>query len=153
MKTILSLVLLMSLAVGCAGNKAAREEVKQKVSQEHVAGGRDFFNRILEIINTSETLNTDQKQKLRGLISEVGQKNKALFQESFKLRSVLLQELVSANVHQKEVRILKKKIKQTESERIANIFTAIDKVSAIVSKDPGREKIMQEFLQIDHVRD
>ncbi len=152
MKTILTLVLLTSL-VGCAGNKAARQEVQEKVSQEQVTGGRDFFNKILEIINSSETLNADQKQKLRVLVSEIGQKNKTLHHESFKLRSVLLKELVSGNVHQKEVRILKKKIKQAESERIANIFTAIDKVSAIVSNDPGREKIMQEFLQIDHIRD
>lgn len=152
MKTILSLALLMSLAVGCASNKAARQEVQEKVSQEKTTGGRDFFHNVLEIINTSETLNADQKQKLRILVTDIGQKNKALFEESFKLRSVLLKELVSGKVHQKEVRILKKKIKKTEGERISNIFSGIDKISAIVSNDPGREKIMQEFLQIDHIR-
>lgn len=153
MKTTVSLVLLMSLLVGCASNKAARQEVKEKVSQEQVSGGKEFATKIRSVINSSETLNQDQKQKLHDLLSEVGQKNKALFKESFKLRSVLIQELISGKANSKQVKILKKKIKKMESERLSNGFAAMDKVSDIVSNDPQRDKIMQEFLQIDHIRD
>lgn len=153
MKTTVSLVLLISLFVGCASNKAARHDVQEKVAHEQVSGGKEFATKIRTIIDSSKTLNADQKQKLHALLSEVGQKNKALFQESFKLRSVLVQELISGKANNKQVKILKKKIKKTESERLSNGFAAMDKVSAIVSNDPQRDRIMQELLQIDHIRD
>lgn len=151
MKTTLSLILLLSLAVSCASRKAARQEVEEKVSQETVTDGKALGAKVRAMINSSQTLDADKKAKLNALITEVGEKNKKLREESFKLRSVLVKELISGNVNRKEVKIIKKKLKAIESEKLKNSFATIDKFSAIVSEDPEKEKIMMEMIQIDRI--
>ncbi|MCM2351012.1 MAG: hypothetical protein NDI69_13405 [Bacteriovoracaceae bacterium] len=151
MKITLSLILLLSLAVSCASKKAAHHNVEEKVSQETVIDGQALGAKIREMINSSQTLDADKKAKLNALITDVGGKNKKLTEESFKLRSVLVKELISGNVNRKEVKILKKKIKDVEAEKLKNSLATIDKFSAIVSGDPEKEKMMQEMIQIDRV--
>lgn len=151
MKTSIFLVLLLVLTVGCSSRKEARQEVEKKVSQESVTDGRSMASKVHAMIHGSETLNADQKAKLHAIVNEVSQKNKALTEEAFKLRSVLIKELISGKVNNKQVKILKKKIKKAENERMKNSFQAMDKFSQIVSKDPKREEMMLEWIQFDRI--
>ena len=144
----LALVLAPLLLISCA-SKSDRMEVQEKVAQETVQDGRSLGRNIDEVISTSKTLDQAQKDELRKVMNEVKGKNLSLMQESFKLRAVLIKEMLAQNFNQNQVRLIKKKIKKNESERLRNSLKAIDKISIIVRKDPEGHLILDHMFYTD----
>ncbi len=150
MKTF-SLIFILAMAMSCSSKQVTQQKIDEKVAQESVTDGRSLFFNIQEVIQNSKTLNDQQKKQLNGILTDISQKNKKLMSESFKLRSVLIKELISGQVDRKQVKMLKKNIRKLENERQKNSLSAIDQISSVVSKDPEREKIMQEMINIDRI--
>lgn len=144
----LPLVLAPLLLVSCA-TKSDRMEVQEKVAKETVQDGRSLGQDIDKVISDSTTLNEVQKNELNRVLGEVRGKNRALMQESFKLRAVLIKELLSQNFNQKQIKLIKKQIKKNESERLRNSLAAIDKISIIVRKDPEGQMILDHMFYTD----
>lgn len=144
MKLIPFLFLFMVLT-GCASQKREEEIIKDKVSKE--TGSKESLgNTINDLISSSKTLTDAQKTELSGIFEANKQKAFALSEESYKLRNVLVKELLSGSINQKRIKLLKKDIKKVEQLRLKNTFETVEKVGAIVSKDPNSQMFTDHLL-------
>ncbi len=149
MKSV-SLILTLLFLASCSSRKIEQAKIDEKISNEtSVTDGKSLGATVNEVIQSSATLNEKQKAELEKLFNETKAKNSALMEESYKLRSVLIKELLSADVNAKQVKLLKKDIKKNESVRLKSTLTAIDKISIIVSKDPDNSKFIDHMMQMD----
>lgn len=152
MKTI-PLLLLSILLVSCSTRKHDQLVIQDKVSKESsVSDGKTLGASVQQAIQNSKTLDEKQKTELEALFAQTKVKNKALLEESFKLRSVLIKELLAENVNAKQVKMLKKNIKKSESERLKTTLSAIDQISRIVRKDPDGEMLADHLMYMDSRR-
>lgn len=146
MKILFPLVILVALT-GCASKKNAQKEIKEKAAQSTVSDGKALGATIHELIQSSKTLSEVQKKELEQIMAANKQTADALTEESFKYRSVLVKELLSGNIDKKKVNILKKDIKNIESKKLKNTFDTVEKITAIVSKQPDTEKFVTPILE------
>lgn len=141
------------LLVSCSSVKTEEKKVDDKLAAEStVYDGKSMGDSIREAIRTSATLDEKQKEKIESILAETKLKNKAMLEKSFKLRSVLIKELLSGQVNQKQLKLLKKQIRKTESLRLKTSLTAIDQISSIVKKDPKAEMYVNELMFYDRGR-
>lgn len=149
MKSV-SLILTLLFLASCSSRKIEQAKIDDKVSKEtSVTDGKSLGASVNETIQSSASLTEQQKAELEKLFNETKLKNSALMEESFKLRAVLIKELLSGDVNPKQVKLLKKDIKKNESERLKSTLSAIDKISLIVSKDPDNSKFIDHMMQMD----
>lgn len=149
MKSV-SLILTLLFLASCSSRKIEQAKIDDKVSKEtSVTDGKSLGASVNETIQSSASLTEQQKAELEKLFNETKLKNSALMEESFKLRAVLIKELLSGDVNAKQVKLLKKDIKKNESERLKSTLSAIDKISLIVSKDPDNTKFIDHMMQMD----
>lgn len=147
---LVSLILALLFLASCSSRKIEQAKIDEKISNEtSVTDGKSLGASVNDVIQSSATLNEKQKADLEKLFNEIKVKNSALMEESFKLRAVLIKELLSGDVNAKQVKLLKKDIKKNESERLKSTLTAIDKISLIVSKDPDNSKFIDHMMQMD----
>lgn len=139
MKTILSLSLLLALGA-CSSHKAAKKNVEAKAAEETTANAQNLGATIDDLINSSTTLTAAQKTELHGIMALNKAKAEELATQSYKLRAVLIKELLSGKANFKEVKIIEKKIQKVEGERLKNTFDTVEKISKIVAPNPEHDK-------------
>ena len=147
MKTILSVLILLLAMTGCASK--TKKEVKQKVEQSNVTGPEKLGMTIQETINSSAFLTASQKKELEDIIAQNKKTAEELSAESFKHRSVLIQELLTEKINHKKIRVLKKSIKNIEDLKLKNTFETIEKISKVVARNSDRQNFNNPLLYID----
>jgi hypothetical protein len=138
--------LLLSLAIFFLSSCAATPErqIRQKLAMEGtVHDGTSMRENVLSAINDSRTLSTQQKSVLNKILSKVSNENKELSARSFKLRAILIKELIKQDVDQQEVWQLKRDISQAERKRLKNTLRAMSDVSKTVGNDPETDWYME----------
>jgi uncharacterized protein YcfL len=145
------MILALVLFVSCSSTKKARKEVRQEVAANQVTDPKSLGSTIEDSINNSKSLNETQKQQLRKIFDSNKAKAIELAEQSYKLRGVLVEELLNGKANKKKISILKKEIKSVEAKRLKNTFEAIEQVTKIVSGDPNKEKFTNHLIGIDRV--
>lgn len=148
MKSIFWIVLSVML-VSCASKQENQKNIEAKVANENVTSGAELNTSLHKIISESNTLSEKQKKDLTKIVEDTRTQNQQLQEESLKLRLVLIKELISTKVNPAEVKLIKKDIKKAEAKRLKNMFAAIDQISRIVAKDPGRDDFVDHMMVID----
>ena len=147
----ITMILALVLGVSCSSSKTARKEVNQEVATTQVKDSAALGSTIDESIQSSKSLNDTQKQELRKIFESNKAKAMELAEQSFKLRAVLVQELLNGKINKKKIGILKRDIKKVEEKRLKNTFDAIEQVTRIVSGDPNKDKFSNHLMGIDRV--
>lgn len=145
------LITALVFTVSCSSSKNARKEVNQEVATTQVKDPSALGSTIEESINSSKTLTDAQKQDLRKIFEANKAKAVELAEQSYKLRGVLVHELLNGKMNKKKIAILKRDIKSVEGKRLKNTFDAIEQVSKIVSGDPEKGKFTDHLIGIDRV--
>ncbi len=146
----ISFLFVLVFLTSCTSTRDTETKIQQKVSlEDSVSDGPSFETRIREVIQSSKTLTDAKKTKLESLLAETRRKNKALLEESFKLRAVLIQELIEAKVDHAQVKQLKKDIKKTESLRVKNSLKLVDEILTVVEGDPSRQAFADQLIYFD----
>lgn len=147
MKIIVSLIAMLLLA-SCSSKKA-REEVRQEVAAEtQVSDAKSLGKSIEEVINGSQHLTAAQKAELHKILAENKATAMKLQEESYKLRSVLIKELLG-KLNRKHVKIIKKDIKKVEAARLKNTFDTVEKISAIVANHPENQQFADHLIYME----
>lgn len=146
MKSIVFLVLALFIMTSCSTHKKEEREIEAKAAQSKISDPQAFGGTIQSLIRDSKTLSEGQKQQIEKIFSDNKLRADELLQESFKYRSVLVQELLSERPDSKRLEIIKKDIKKIEDLRLKNTFDTVEKVSAIVSKQPNNGGEYSEHL-------
>lgn len=143
---ILLIMIIMVFGVSCSSEKAMQKTIQEKVAREtEVIDGETFERNLHAAITQSQTLTQEQKDKLSAIIIDTRQKNIDLHKENLRLRAVLIKELISQKVNEKEVALIKKDIKKNEADRLHNTLDAIDRISDDLRAHPDVEKYMDSM--------
>lgn len=147
----MAMILALLALVSCSSSKTARKEVNQDVASTQVKDPAALGSAIEESIQSSKSLSNAQKIELRKIFESNKAKAVELAEQSYKLRAVLVQVLLSGKINKKKIGILKRDIKQVEANRLKNTFQAIEQVTKIVAGDPNKEKFTNHLIGIDRV--
>lgn len=146
---ILILLALVMAFTGCAHKQ--KEDIKKKVEQSNVKDSETLSGTIDEAIEKSPDLNQEQKEELRKILADNKQKAMALTEQSYKLRGVLIQELLSGNPDYRKIRILKRDIKKVEDNKLKNTFDTVELITKKVSKQSDSQRFTEPLLNMDKV--
>lgn len=151
MKSIMTLIALGMLLTGCSSMKD-KQDVDKKVAEETVTDGAGLGQSFQDLLRNSKNLTDKQKEQLTVLFNDTKAQNKLLLAESFKLKTVLVKELLSEDNNASEVSILKKQIKKNEALRLKTSLNAIEQMSQIMGKSPETNMYANQILLMDHIR-
>ena len=127
---------------GCA-HSAQEKRLDSKVSQETEVNSRaDLQTETTDLIDSAATLSADQKGKLRELRDSTRARLDDLSSNSLKLRAVLIKDLISPQYDEREVELIKSKIKKLENERINTIFGSVEQANKIL----GRQAMVNQGI-------
>lgn len=147
MKTII-LITLALFFVSCA-HKEHKKEIKQQVEQSTVKDPAALTMTIDDAIEKSPNLSAEEKKKMHEIIAANKQRAMALSEESFKLRGLLIEELLSGKMDRKKVNLLKKNIKKVEGDKLKNTFETVETISRMVSKNEDRADFADPLMGME----
>lgn len=148
MKIILSLVTVLFLA-SCATKKDRQAVSKEVAAETSVSDAKTLGKTIHEVINSSKHLTDAQKAELNGILEVNKQTAMSLSEKSYKLRAVLIKELLAGKINKKHVRIIKKDIKKVEAARLKNTFDTVEKITRIVSNHPENQQFADHLIYME----
>lgn len=144
--TILTFLLLslLLLLTSCATQKKAEKKVEIEIKNEPVVKPSDVIENSREYILKSDTLSELQKKSLLALQDKTLAESKALNEEISKAKLVLIKAVLQPKVDEREVSILRKKIKKLSKKRMDLDYDSFTETRKII--DPLKEVRDREFL-------
>lgn len=138
-KILLTAVLASGfLFVGCA-QKAIEKQVDQKLAQEVKVKSEQELRAEADQMILSSNLKEEQKIHLLETRKNWTEKSMELRDESLRLRSLLLKDLLNPAYNQKEVQVIQKRLKKNEQKRVALFLESIRKTDKILGRAPNAE--------------
>lgn len=137
------------LTQGCTHSSKSSRELEEKVSNEsNVTNRQELRQEAKETLDNAGSLTPEQKAKLLALQADAQSKIDALNQESLRLRSVLIKDVMATNYNEREVNLIKRKLKDVENKRLATIFTAVEDANKILGrKAEYHSDVMNRFFE------
>ncbi len=146
---IYTLIIFSIVLISCSSTKKDNEAVHQKVAASTVDSPQSLSQKIVDLIDNSQTLSDSQKIELRGILGENKRLADELQAESFKNRGVLIQELLSGKSTPQRVKILEREIERIEKLRLKNTFDTVKKISKIIYGQPDLNRFAEEIIRLD----
>lgn len=146
---LLILVTTLIAVSGCASSSSKKidQDIDTRLQSAPTASTYEEFgkNARKEIKDSSAT--NEQKAKLLQLQRNTQDRSIQLRDQSYKLRSLLIEDLSAKNYDQDEVEAIKNRLKKIEDQRLQLIYTAVDQASAILGHDQVAQnvQIMRTF--------
>jgi hypothetical protein len=130
---MMSSIVAMSL-FGCS--HATERALDQKQAAETSVKSPDDLNHQADrLIGSAKGLTSEQREKLEALKVKVEFDVKEIRDESIRLRSILLSDVMNpAQYNQKEVNLIKRKMRRAEDRRINVLFDAVAKANTILGR-------------------
>lgn len=155
MKTKIISAILISCTLtlfACAVNEV-QKSVDNKLSKEQsISTRQDLRTESQNLILSNSTLTKEQKDQLFALKESVTKRIGEYRDQSLKLQSLLIKEVVGPSYNKDEVKLIKKRIRNVESERVETIFEAVDKANDIIGRTTqGKEQLINDYLIDRHL--
>lgn len=120
------------LNMSCAHR--TEKELTRKVAQEAPVEDVNSLSTTSALMIQNSQYTPQQKMQLQELQMKSSRQMQALREESLKLRSVLIKDVFAEDYNRSEVRLIQKKIKKVEGQRVALMFDTIDRTNAILGR-------------------
>jgi hypothetical protein len=140
---IASGALLLTTLSACA-EKELKQKVSSDVAAEPLPASRSDLQKESEALINNSQFSDDQKNQLRSLRKDLLSKMQSLNDESLKIRSLLLKEVIAKHGDELEVSALEDKMKDNSQKKLKVLFEAVKKTNRIL----GRNSIEQDRLKI-----
>jgi Spy/CpxP family protein refolding chaperone len=152
--TVATVLATVSLA-GCASSNRALDS---KLAQEPpVKNSNQLSQEADQLIRDDQYMTPEQKTKVQALRESAKSQFSQIEQHELRLRTVLLEELLSPNYNLDEVAMIKTRLKDLEGQRLALSFKMIDDTKTILGRDQteSHRKLLRAMLNeppetIDH---
>jgi hypothetical protein len=143
-------IAILSLAIGACASKQDKKLTAKVSEEKSIQSNAELTSQANDTIKNSPNLNDEQKSKLMALRAEMTTQSNALRDESFKLRSVLIKDLISKDEHVNEVKLIKARLRKIEDQRLDVLFGAIDQANIILGKYAAEhQKMLEQTLRDD----
>lgn len=136
-------------AAGVTGCSHGRENkrVDARVVTETVDSPAKLDAQAKQLITHSPKITPVQRDKLMVLRQQTRTEMDRLGEESIKLRALLIEDIVSANYNEGDVRVIKKRIREVEGDRISTMFNAVERANTIMGREAAvNPKVMESFF-------
>ena len=151
MKTKIAIMILVISTMGCAHTA---KKVDQEISTEPpVKDSTELSVKARALINSSTSINPEQKTKLLALQEKTTAELKDLQAQSLKIRSLLIQEVTGSDYNEKEIWVIKNRLKKNESQKLLTYFNAVDEANKILGRDSELERRQELMHSITEVHD
>jgi hypothetical protein len=153
MKKTIKLLILFLLVSSCASQKKLEIEVEKEIQQATVVTRSDVTKNAREYILNSKTLSEQQKQNLIMLQDKTEAETKIMIEEKNRTQLVLVKTILEPTVNEKEVYILRKKIKKLDKQRMdldEKSFTEARKIIDPLKEIRDREFLYNSFIWRHH---
>lgn len=147
MKTILVLAIALFL-VSCS-HKEHKKEIEKRAEQSTVKDPQTFSSSIDQAIENSPHLTAEQKTELHNIIAANKKRAMELTEQSYKMRGVLIDELLSEKMSSKKVKLIKKQIKQIENDKLKNTFDTVEQITKLVSGHSDSKDFSSPLMNMD----
>lgn len=119
---------------GCA-HSALEQKLDAKVAAEPAVNSRqELKTEATALIAEIPGLTSEQRTKLRTLRDTTDSQVESIRGRSFKLRAVLVRDLLATNYDDSEVELIKSQLKDLESQRLGVIFGAVEQANDILGR-------------------
>jgi|GEM_PF-1861267 len=143
---LFAVVFGLSMMTGCAHRKI-ENALDEKIANETPKNRAEIQNEAKRAIDSAPGLSEDQKSRLNALRVSVRGKLDLASSQSAKLRSILIQDVLSKDGIPDEVNAIQKRIRRVEEGRLTVIFDAVARANEILGREAkGRVSLMEDFL-------
>ena len=143
MKFIILLIMSLGL-VSCGTQKKVEKKIENEIQSEKVVKRADLIDNTRDYIKNSETLSELQKKSLLSLQDKTVADLKQLSEEINKTKFVLVKIIIKPIVDEREVRILRNKIKKATKQIVSVENKSFEEARKII--DPLKEVRDREYL-------
>lgn len=121
-------------ALGCTATPVS--QLDQKVGQETpIADRAQLEAQAGVLIQNDQNLTPIQRDQFLTLKASVDKELNDISEQSWKLRSVLVKELLSSNYSADDVSQIKSRLRKLEDERLSVMFDGVDKANSILGRN------------------
>ena len=133
------LIPTLVFASGCASTHAERK-LEEKLSQESFAKTwSELRQRVHQSLDQSSHLTGEQKQRLKALHEKSREASEKISIESIRLRTALMEDLISAQYDAQEIDLILQRIKVLEAQRISALFETVDQTNSLLGRNPASQ--------------
>lgn len=145
---IAMLGLSFGLVSACASQSPLEKKVEAEVAQQApVAPGPAMAEASKEILFEADTLNAQQKDRLRQLQAKSAKESADMRKEISKNQLVLMKSLVDPKKKDAEIDVLKNRIVELERARTKHFLSTLDQARSILGrKNSEDERFYRAFL-------
>lgn len=138
-------ILLLSLALfSCAAQKRAKEKVENEIKNEEILNQSNLEQSSRDYILNSKTITDEQKKDLISLQDKTMAESKKINEEMTKAKMILVRTMLTSKVNEREVFILRNKIRKLGKKKVDLDFKSFLEARRII--DPLKELRDREFL-------
>jgi hypothetical protein len=139
----LILVTVIVAVSGCAtsNSKKIDQDLDARLQSAPTASNYEEFGKNARKQIKESGASNEQKAKLLQLQRDTQDKSIQLRDQSYKLRSLLIQDLAAKNYDLDEVEAIKDRLKKIEDQRLQLIYTAVDQASAILGHEQADQNV------------
>lgn len=150
------LVPILSGFLSCS-HGSVEDRLDQKLSQDsEIKTGGDVRREATLMIENSPTLTGEQKKALTSLRANIQKELSALNDETLKLRTELIRDLIEPKLNRPEVALIKKRLSDLEAKKLASLFNGVDKANSIMGREVKRNReildrmMYEESYRMEH---
>jgi hypothetical protein len=145
---LFALSLCAIIATGCSHVQQEKQLDKKIANQPAPRNTTGLINEADRLIQNTPGLSEDQRLKLYDLRDSTRVQIQDCNAQSLKLRSILLQDLLSSKKNAKEIDLLKKKIQSVEKEKVDALLSAVDRAKGILGyKFATHKHVVNDLLE------
>jgi DNA primase len=125
---------------GCASYQLKRKLDEKMALEPRTIQQSDVQSESEQLLKNTRGFSEKQKSELVSLRDSVRAEMKDLDQQSLKLRSILIQDIVAPAYNVGEVDLIRDRLHEIENRRLNAVFHAVRKAEAILGRDIVRSQ-------------
>jgi hypothetical protein len=126
------------------------KQLNEKISKESsIKSRKDLDAKATGLMANAPGLSGQQRQRMNAIKAQLNSKLKDLNEESLKLRSLLLQDVIASGDRTQEVNAVKNRLRANSTARIDAIFNAVDQANDVL----GRNELISEAMDMQVMED
>ena len=129
--------------VGCATPSTNHQVDEELSKQPNITSAEQYRNQLGIAAKPNSNLTSEQKTQIADLQKRTTDKLDGIRNESWKLRALLVKDLMAARYDDEKIQNIKYRIKVTEENRLATIFGAIAEANTILGHD---DEVRKHFM-------
>ena len=149
---LLSILTLLSLsATGCATKTAEREIDRRLAMETPVKTNAELREQTQQSIDSATGITDEQRAKLYDLRDSTRAQMNSLQEESLKLRSMLIKDVLAKTDYDEEIKVIKKRLGNNSKKRLDVVFKALDQAKEILGTQVSKNSpFLNELFYTHH---